>query len=185
MKFLLTKSSTSVILTVFIQDSSSLVGAGLGSLDESSSITGGYLKKDSTGVALAVDENVATEGTYAAPSSAAQGRIGTPANMITGIYELHFHNDLFTTEDWVTISLSGATNMVPLLLEIQLIDLDLNTALASQTIGTCTTNTDMVGTDGANTVVPDVATTAAGLHTTTNALVNGIATAAGQPSLGD
>lgn len=34
---------------------------------------------------------------------------------------------------------------------------DLDVALADATLGTCTTNTDMVGTNGANTVVPDAA----------------------------
>lgn len=128
MKFQVIKGETSVILTVFIQDSSATTGAGLGSLDQTSSITGGYVKRDGTGVALAVDENVTTEGTYAAPSTAAQVRIGTPANMTTGVYELHFHNDLFTTADWVTITLDGATNMAPLTLEIQLVDQPINDA---------------------------------------------------------
>lgn len=36
---------------------------------------------------------------------------------------------------------------------------------------TCTTNSDMRGTDGANTTVPDVAGTAAGLHATTDGLI--------------
>ena len=149
MKFQLKKSEESVILTVFIQNSSLTTGAGLGSLIHTSSIVGGYLKRNGTGVALAVDEDVTTEGTYQAPSAAGKVRIGTPANMTTGTYELHFHNDLFTTADWVTITLGGAANMAPLLIEIQLTDVDLNTALASSTIGTCTTNTDMVGTAGA------------------------------------
>ncbi len=122
MKFLFNKGETDLILPVWIQDSSSSVGAGLGSLDENSSITGGYLKRGDTGVALTVDENVTTEGTYQAPSAAGKVRIGTPANMLTGMYELHFHNDLFTTADYVTISLSGATNMAPLLMEIQFTD---------------------------------------------------------------
>lgn len=126
MKFQFVKGETSVILIVFIQNSSSTTGAGLGSLDQSSSITGGYVKRDGTGVALAVDENVTTEGTYQAPSTAAQVRIGTPANMPTGFYEFHFHNDLFTTADYVTMGFSGATNMAPLTLEIQLTDVDLN-----------------------------------------------------------
>ena len=128
-KFLITKSETSVILTVFIQDSSSTTGAGLGSLDQTSSIVGGYVKRNDTGVALAVDENVTTEGTYEAPSTAAQVRIGTPANMRTGVYELHFHNDLFTTEDWVLISLGGASNMADLLMEVQLSSTDVNDAV--------------------------------------------------------
>jgi hypothetical protein len=146
MKFAIKKGSTSVILPVFIQDSSSTVGAGLSGLIETSSITGGYVKRNGLGVALTVDEDVTTEGTYQAPTTAAQVRIGTPANMPAGFYELHFHNDLFTTADWLTIGLEGATNMATLPLEIQLTDLDMNVA--------------MRGTDGANTVVPDTAGTA-------------------------
>jgi len=126
LKFILKKAETSVILTVFISDSSSTTGAGLGALDQTSGITGGYLKRNGTGVALSVNENVTTEGTYEAPTTAAQVRIGTPANMVTGIYELHFHNDLFTSADWITISLSGAANMAPILMEVQLTDIDFN-----------------------------------------------------------
>lgn len=127
MKVQLAKASTSTILTVFIQDSSSIIGAGLGSLDQTSSIVGGYVRMGGTGVALAVDENVATEGTYEAPSAAGKVRIGTPANMRTGVYELHFHNDLFAAgADILTISLGGATDMADLLIEVQLTDIDLN-----------------------------------------------------------
>ena len=42
---------------------------------------------------------------------------------------------------------------------------------ANSVIGTCTTNTDMVGTAGANTVTPDIAGTAATLHGVTDGLV--------------
>ena len=126
MKFQLVKGENSVILTVFIQDSSSGVGDGLAGLDQTSGIVGGYVKRNDTGVALVVDENVTTEGTYEAPSTVGQVRIGTPANMIAGTYELHFHNDLFTTEDWVTVTLDGATDMAPLTLEIQLTNFNLN-----------------------------------------------------------
>ncbi len=41
-------------------------------------------------------------------------------------------------------------------------------------VATTTTNTDMVGTDGANTTVPDAAGTAATLHATTDGLINGL-----------
>lgn len=128
-KFAIAKGSTSVILTVFIQDASSTSGAGLGSLNSASSIVGGYVRRNGTGVALAVDEAVSVPGTYQAPTTAAQVRIGTVANMRTGTYELHFHNDLFAAgADWVTITLGGATNMADLPIEVQLTDLDLNTA---------------------------------------------------------
>lgn len=123
MKLQLEKASTSIILTVFIQDSSSTTGRGLAGLDQNSSIVGGYVRMGETGVALAVDENVTTEGTYEAPSTAAQIRIGTPANMRAGTYELHIHNDLLATgTDYVVITLGGASNMADLAIEIQLVD---------------------------------------------------------------
>jgi len=123
MKLVIPKGSTSRIVTVFIQDSSATDGSGLGSLDESSSIVGGFVREGSTGVALAVDEDVTTEGTYQAPSASGKVRIGTPANMRTGTYELHFDNALFATgAEYVVVTLGGAANMAPLTLEIQLSD---------------------------------------------------------------
>ncbi|MBE9485451.1 MAG: hypothetical protein IMY74_11420 [Bacteroidetes bacterium] len=44
--------------------------------------------------------------------------------------------------------------------------------LTNITIPTCTTNTDMRGTDGANTIVPDTAGIAAGLHATTDGKID-------------
>ena len=130
MKVQLVKGQTSNILTVFIQDSSSTVGVGLGSLDQTSSIVGGYVRAGATGVALVVDENVTTEGTYEAPTAAGKVRIGTPANMTSGTYELHFHNDLFATgADILTITLTGATDMAPIIIEVQLTTLDMNAAI--------------------------------------------------------
>lgn len=123
MKLVIPKGATSRIITVFIQDSSSTTGAGLGSLTQASGIVGGYVREGGTGVALAVDEDVTTEGTYQAPSAAGKVRIGTPANMRTGTYELHFHNDLWATgAETVTITLGGAANMADLPIEVQLSD---------------------------------------------------------------
>ena len=123
MKVVIPKGATSRILTVFIQDSSSSTGAGLGSLVHTSSIVGGYVREGGTGVALAIDEDVATEGTYQAPSAAGKVRIGTVANQRTGVYELHFHNDLFATgAETLTITLGGASNMAELPIEVQLSD---------------------------------------------------------------
>ena len=66
------------------------------------------------------------------------------------------------------------TGMIVIGCYVPLVDLDPYTALASQTVGTCTTNTDMRGTDGANTVVPDAAGTAAALHSITDGKVDGV-----------
>ena len=120
MKIQLSTGETSVILIVFIQNSSVATGAGLGSLDQTSGIVGGYVKRGGVGAALAVNEDVTTEGTFEPPTSAGQVRIGTPANMPTGFYELHFDNDLFTGADYIVIGLGGATNMAPLNIEIPL-----------------------------------------------------------------
>lgn len=120
MKFIVPKGATNRIFTVKIQANNVTTGAGLSGLDQTSGIVGGYVREGSTGVALAVDENVTTEGTYQAPSTVAHVRIGTPANMRAGTYELHFHNDLFLTgAESLTITLGGATNMADLNIEIQ------------------------------------------------------------------
>lgn len=145
MKLQIAPGTTSKILTVFIQDASSSSGAGLGGLDQTSSITGGSVREGSTGIALAVDENVTTEGTYEAPSTAAQVRIGTPANMRTGTYELHVHNDLLATgADSVFITLGGATDMVDLVIEIQLNGLDRVAASNANSVLLGTGDTDDV-----------------------------------------
>jgi len=120
MKFIVPKGATNRIFTVKIQANNVTTGAGLSGLDHTSGIVGGYVREGSTGVALAVDENVTTEGTYQAPSTVAHVRIGTPANMRAGTYELHFHNDLFLTgAEALTVTLGGATNMADLSLEFQ------------------------------------------------------------------
>ena len=123
MKLVFPKGTTNRIVPVFIQNNSVTTGAGLGALSNSSGIVGGYLREGATGVALAVDEVVSTPGTYQAPSAPGKVRIGTPANMRPGVYELHFHNNLWATgAEAVVISLGGATNMADIGLEVQLSD---------------------------------------------------------------
>ena len=107
-KFQIAKGSTSVILLGFVPDSSLTTGLGLAGLIHTSSITGAYVMRDGLGVALTCDQDVTTEGTYQAPSTAAQVRIGTIANMPSGWYEFHFHDDLWATADWTAIGLGGA-----------------------------------------------------------------------------
>lgn len=133
-KFAFIKGETSLIIIVFIQDDTATDGSGLAGLDQNSGIAGSYIKKDSVGVAVAVDEDVAAEGTYQAPSTAAHIRIGKPANSIDGVYELHLHNTQLTVEDYVNINLAGAADMAPLLIEIQLTDFNLNDASPQVTI---------------------------------------------------
>ncbi len=60
MKLQIAKGSTSQIITVFIQDNTATDGSGLGSLDQTSSITGGSVRAGGTGVAL---NRMCSEGT--------------------------------------------------------------------------------------------------------------------------
>lgn len=126
-EFTFVKGETNLILPVFIRDSSVTTGAGLGGLGSGSSITGGYFKKDGLGIAQTVDEAPSTTGTYDPPTTAAKVRIAVPANSVAGTYELHFHDDVFATEDYVFIQLSGATNMRPITITVNLWDFDPNT----------------------------------------------------------
>jgi hypothetical protein len=112
--------------------------------------------------------------------------------MRTGVYELHFHNDLFTTADYVMISLGGASNMAELMIEIQLTDVDLNdgvrggmTALPNAAadaagglvisdaggldIDATDTNVSSILTDTGTTIPATIATAQADLDTITGA----------------
>lgn len=123
MKLVIPKGAAGRIVTVFIQANNVTTGAGLAGLTSASSIVGGYVREGAAGVGLAVDEAVASPGTYQAPSTAAHVRIAAVANMRAGTYELHFHNDLWATgAEAVTVTLGGAANMAELALEVQLSD---------------------------------------------------------------
>ena len=145
MKF--TKGVTGLIIPVVIMDSSSTTGAWLAGLDETSGIIGGYLPMGGAGVALAVDEAVAIPGTYEAPTTAAHIRIGTPANMRPGTFELHVHNDLAATgADAVTITLGGAANMADIAILVQLTTTDPNDGVRGgmSEIATIATDVDRI-----------------------------------------
>jgi len=150
MKLLLKKNETTVIIHVFIQDSSSTVGAGLTGLTfETGSLVAYYVKPGGTLTSLTL-ETISTLGTYQAPTSSAHMRFKLMHDTnAPGLYEIHLHTDTLATNDYITIMMHGAANMAPLLLEIQLTDIDMNTALSSSTIaavsgavGSVTTKTD-------------------------------------------
>ena len=178
MKLQLDKDSESIILTVFIMDDTATDGSGLAGLVHGSGITGGYVRMGGIGVALTCDEDVATEGTYQAPSAAAKVRIGTPANMDDGIYELHFHNDLFATgAESVTISLSQAADMAPLIIEVQLMEPvpDVNVA-STDDIDLSVTQKASVNTEADNAIISYgldhlVSATVAGGDITDNSII--------------
>lgn len=126
MKEQIERGATSVIRHVFIQDSSSAVGAGLtGLAHDTANLAGAKIRNNETLVTLTF-ETIATLGTYAAPTSNAHIRIKLLHDTnAPGLYELQFHDDWFNTTNnrrSLSIELFGAANMAALPIEFQLID---------------------------------------------------------------
>lgn len=118
-KLELTKGSTSVELEVFIQDSSSTTGAGLTGLVYNSAGLGCQYYLNSAASSTAITLATATLGTYTSG-----GFIVVDATNMPGTYSLHPPNAALTGAKSVVIFCDGATNMAPLVLEIQLTETD-------------------------------------------------------------
>lgn len=122
MKLLVKKGATSFLACVFIQDSSSTVGAGLSGLVFNTSGLVCYRARaddgnaGGTSIALAT----ATLGTWATG-----GFKEKDATNMKGVYEIGITNaSLAAGSDYCVLYFSGATNMAPLVLEIQLVAFD-------------------------------------------------------------
>ncbi len=141
MKRQLVKGSTDVTVYIFIQDSSSTTGAGLtGLVWNSASLVASQVRPLAARVAITLATQTVTG------AHAEGGFVEVDATNMPGMYRLDLTDAVCVTGvDSAIVMLKGATNMAPLVLEIQLTTFDMNT----DTIGTCTTNTDMVGTDSA------------------------------------
>src|SRR5262245_35671798 len=111
---------TNYILPIFVQDSTSTTGGGLAGLSNSTSGLTCKYKKDTAATWTTVTLVAGTVGTYVSSGfvDAASG--------IAGMYELCVPNAAYTISSTrsVTIILYGATNMVPLILEIELDQVD-------------------------------------------------------------
>ena len=124
MKLSLAKDTTSKIIHVFIQDSSSYVGAGLtGLLYGAEGLTAYYIR-EGEGLTLLNLETIDALGKWA--SVGGDDYLGLKLvddTNVPGLYELHLPNNILATgADQVVIMLHGAANMVPVLIEIQMTD---------------------------------------------------------------
>lgn len=130
MKQILKKGETSVITFIFIQDSSSTTGAGLTGLAyDTGSLVASYIRPGAARQAFAL----ATQTVGGAFS--AGGFVEVDATNMPGVYRLDIIDAVLAAGvDNAIVMLKGATNMAPLLLEIQLTDLDLNTASVPQSV---------------------------------------------------
>lgn len=125
MKLHVTKDTTSKIVHIFIQDSSATDGSGLtGLVFGSSGLTAYYVRPgDVTANSISLVD--CTLGTYTSGGFKQFDSTNMP-----GVYEFGIPNAVLATgADQAVIMLKGATNMAPVLMEIQLTDMDFYTAL--------------------------------------------------------
>src|SRR3990172_475215 len=133
------KGTTSQILHVFIQDSSSTTGAGLaGLVYDSASLACRYINAGGTLSGAITLQTITTLGTYEAPTANTNMRFKevSSASPSQGVYEIHLHNDWMNlTGGSLVIMLAGATNMAQFRLEIDL-QADVNVTHVAGTVQT-------------------------------------------------
>lgn len=135
----ITRGSTSNILHVWLPDSSSTTGAGKTGLTNASSglvisaIRPGESSVTTFTAAASNIETITTIGTYQAPSTSAKIRFKeVDSTNFPGLYEIHPRNELLDTTNTrqsLSMIITGATNLQPTPLEIELVGFTLqNTA---------------------------------------------------------
>jgi len=118
---------TSATLPIFIQDTSSATGAGLGSLVFNTASLVAEYRRQGESVWTSITLVTATLGTFASGGFIADGAL-------TGAYEFHPPNvALASGARWVEIRLRGAANMLPVLIEIELDVVNYQSATAFMT----------------------------------------------------
>jgi len=137
-KLTLKKALTDVTVYLFVQDSSKTTGEGLTGLAyNTANLVASYVRPLGSRTAI-------TLATLAAVTSAHTdgGFIEIDATNMPGVYRLDLPDAVCATGvPSAVVMLKGASNMTPVLLEIQLTDFDLNST--SNTVGTVTNLTNL------------------------------------------
>jgi hypothetical protein len=160
MKLLKAIGSTSQILEIFIQDSSSLVGAGLvGLTNASSGLTGYYHRSGDAAGGTSISIVSMTVGTFTSG-----GFKETDATNMPGWYQFCPPDAVFAAGRSASICLKGVTNMAQLNIEVQLtaVDVDDGTRFGLQALPNATINT----TGGLGPTIIRAGTAQAGTTTT-------------------
>lgn len=111
--------TTSLTVPIFIQDTSSTNGAGLGSLVYNSSGLAAKYRRQGDSTWTTITLATASVGTFTS------GGFITDGGPLTGGYEIGIPNAAIQTgAQWCEVVLYGATNMLPVLLEFELDALD-------------------------------------------------------------
>ena len=162
MSELITAGSTDQTIDIFLQDSSSATGAGLTGLAFNSSGLTCYYRKGATGAATQL--TLATQTVGGAHTDG--GFVEIDSTNAPGVYRLDLSDTMIAAEGFVSVYLHGATNLLQTALRINCqtlaadvvkvsgdstaadnLELDYDGTgynKSNSTIGTTTTNTDMV-----------------------------------------
>lgn len=124
-KRLIARASASVILEVFIRDSSSSSGAGLTGLVFNTSGLTCYYHRNTAAAAVAVTLVTMTVGTFTS-----SGFKEVDATNMPGVYQLCLPDAAFANgAQSVAVILKGAANMVPVAIEIELSNFDVQNSV--------------------------------------------------------
>jgi hypothetical protein len=149
--------STSQTIDIFVLDSSSTIGAGLTGLVFNTAGLTCYFRKGALGTPTAV-----TLATLALVTTAwaTGGFIAVDATNMPGVYRLDIPNAVIDTAGMVTMYLRGATNMAPVVLELEVVAVDIydtiRLGLTALPNTACTTNASLI-TSGTGTAQLSVA----------------------------
>lgn len=112
--------ATDQTIDIFVNDSSSTVGAGLTGLVFNTAGLTCYYRKGATGTPTAL--TLATQTVGGAHSDG--GFVALDATNMPGAYRLDLSDTIVATAGMVTLYLRGATNMVPCVLEIEVVSVN-------------------------------------------------------------
>ncbi len=115
-----TAGVTSQTIDVFIQDSSSTIGAGLAGLAFGTSGLIAYYRKGATGTPTAI--TLATQTVGGAWSSG--GFVELDATHTKGVYRFDVPDTVLAATPWATIYFSGAANMAPVIAELEIVSVN-------------------------------------------------------------
>lgn len=112
---------TDQTIDLFILDSSSTTGAGLTGLTSGSSGLTCYYRKGATGTATAL--TLASQTVGGAHTDG--GFVAIDGTNMPGLYRLDLSDTMVAAEGMLTILLKGATNMAPVVAELEIVDIDI------------------------------------------------------------
>ncbi len=109
--------ATGQTIDLFIQDSSSTIGAGLPGLAWNTGSLTAYYRKGATGTPTAI--TLATQTVGGAWSSG--GFVELDATHMKGAYRLDVPDTVFASAPYATVYLYGAANMAPVIAELEIV----------------------------------------------------------------